>query len=526
MHTSFDTEDTALELGSAARAVRSQYQRGLLGWFRDVDPAAGLAAVGAALSRLVEVAGGGAAHDLFQAAQAVSEALRDGQLPGGTDERRLFRLLDGEIKRLGDAGGGVSPDPDLLHEFLHCAGRLSLGDAAGTSPAPAPDLADDELGRVFVEEAQRELDSIVEGLEVWGVGGNGCETLAVLQRALLSLRGAGRLVGAGGVATVADAAERLLSGLEDAAARPTPAVRDLVDEAVGLLARLIDGQDCAAQVIDYVERVAGAASAEPDTEATEREADSFDLDDEDLFEDDEDLLGIFLNEADELLEGLDRDLAAWSAAPDEASPGQAFAQTLHTLKRGAGLSDIREMHALCEATETLLDDLADGKRVADGGFMGLLRQAVARLGEQAADLRARGEAEVPDDLIEAMRAGVDGRGPASERLPAFLAEAGSADRPGHAPSRTVPSGAASEIDGLRHDLAECKLALDADLVALDGLVNQLRRQLRAIPALGGGDIPAALLDEVERLRETMGERSREMRRLMLRESQLVDELLS
>ena len=95
MNTPFDGHTAGETIAPTARRIRPQFQRGLLGWFRDAEPAAGLGLVSSALDHLAREAGPGGVHDLFQAAWTVSESLRDGSLAGGNDERRLFRLLDG-----------------------------------------------------------------------------------------------------------------------------------------------------------------------------------------------------------------------------------------------------------------------------------------------------------------------------------------------------------------------------------------------------------------------------------------------
>ena len=73
---------------------------------------------------------------------------------------------------------------------------------------------------------------------------------------------------------------------------------------------------------------------------------------------DSDLLGIFLEEADELLEELERLIAAWQASPTDSHFADALRRNLHTLKGGARMAGLSGLGSLAHDLETQLEQFS------------------------------------------------------------------------------------------------------------------------------------------------------------------------
>ncbi|MEZ5435885.1 MAG: Hpt domain-containing protein [Pseudomonadales bacterium] len=70
---------------------------------------------------------------------------------------------------------------------------------------------------------------------------------------------------------------------------------------------------------------------------------------------DEELLGIFLEEADELTEELEQLIGDWQAAPEDSSFADALRRNLHTLKGGARMAGLTGLGSLAHDLETQLE---------------------------------------------------------------------------------------------------------------------------------------------------------------------------
>lgn len=120
---------------------------------------------------------------------------------------------------------------------------------------------------------------------------------------------------------------------------------------------------------------------------------------------DPELLEIFLEEAQDLVEGLDDGLRNWqSATADQEIPNQ-LQRKLHTLKGGARLVGIQSIGNLSHAVETLMRSAgAQGTADSVQAVRLLAQRAVDVLSEQVDAVRDGRPIRTGDDLIEALQA--------------------------------------------------------------------------------------------------------------------------
>src|SRR5690606_13421443 len=108
----------------------------------------------------------------------------------------------------------------------------------------------------------------------------------------------------------------------------------------------------AAAFRDYIEAVTATASPAPTAPAEPAAAeDNYSSGDAEI---DAEILEIFLEEAIDLLEGLDESVTAWNSERDNTSYLDELQRLLHTLKGGARLANLKNLGNLAHNFETLL----------------------------------------------------------------------------------------------------------------------------------------------------------------------------
>ncbi|HET7675042.1 MAG TPA: Hpt domain-containing protein [Gammaproteobacteria bacterium] len=144
--------------------------------------------------------------------------------------------------------------------------------AAEAPPAPKPaplpnaDEVDPEILEVFLEEAHEEIARLQEYFPRWRANLQDRDALVVVRRSFHTLKGSGRMVGAGRIGEFAWALENMLNRVIDATIEPREAVVELVGQALAALPELIEeleaGQPPAVDVEVLVRRAEALAHGE------------------------------------------------------------------------------------------------------------------------------------------------------------------------------------------------------------------------------------------------------------------------
>ncbi|MCW8905113.1 Hpt domain-containing protein, partial [Sedimenticola sp.] len=107
---------------------------------------------------------------------------------------------------------------------------------------PALEDIDAEILEIFIEESEEELAVIQEYLPRWCKNQDDRDALTTFRRSFHTLKGSGRLVGAKTIGEFSWAIENLLNRVIDQTIDVSPAVIQLLNEAVEILPELIDCQ--------------------------------------------------------------------------------------------------------------------------------------------------------------------------------------------------------------------------------------------------------------------------------------------
>jgi two-component system, chemotaxis family, sensor kinase CheA len=110
----------------------------------------------------------------------------------------------------------------------------------------------------------------------------------------------------------------------------------------------------------------------------------------DSFLQDPALLGEFLIESEELLQGMDHDLVTLEAGPEDEELLNRIFRALHTIKGTAGFLGLEPLVRLGHRAEDVLTNLRKGQIRLTQGIMDALLAARDQLGKMLADIRAGG----------------------------------------------------------------------------------------------------------------------------------------
>src|SRR5690606_26771494 len=291
----------------------------------------------------------------------------------------------------GGPDGGMDVEEVSFEDVSVPDGQAEEIDFAASAPEPpAPSaqtrLADDEqplealgdidpeLVEIFLEEAEEVLETASNALDTWENGD--ASLVPALQRDLHTLKGGARMAGIAAIGDLAHELENLYEGFNNGHFQADASLFHLLHQCHDRLIEMVEmvrDQGASRRAPTLVTAINGflkgygitvpeddmivAAPAAPESALPVAEVEPVTLDEaasqqpavvEDATplpppERDEELVGIFLEEADEILESAGTSLESWMEAPDNLIEVQSLQRDLHTLKGGARMAEIPEL---------------------------------------------------------------------------------------------------------------------------------------------------------------------------------------
>jgi len=325
-----------------------------------------------------------------------SESEQDGAEPDEAETADIdetIELADDEIEL---------PDSDLeLEPMEHDQEE---------SEAEEESEVDSEILEIALEESHEILERTQPLLEDWRNNPSNQDAVATLQRELHTLKGAARM---GGVTVLGDFSHRLEDLYESLSEGRLEATKPLVEiciESQDMLLDMVeaaennqqlpdpkqllisiqtlvdpdsiteqaaqdaitDDQDLQQQTADDVAQEAEQASeSEHDKIESDQEEDAVDAEAAtetaiiipiELDEDGLEILEIFLEEAQEIIDSLEETILGWQSDTNNKDHVALMQRNLHTLKGGARLSELNLLGDLSHHLETLYESVAEGRR--------------------------------------------------------------------------------------------------------------------------------------------------------------------
>ncbi|HVS77067.1 MAG TPA: Hpt domain-containing protein, partial [Steroidobacteraceae bacterium] len=121
--------------------------------------------------------------------------------------------------------------------------------------------ADPELVKLFIEEAREELAKIERSFPVWDQNPLEREALVTVRRSFHTLKGSGRMVGARELGELAWAVENLLNRVLDNTLSRSPAILEVLRDAIAALPQMIEHLEKASPVAADVAGIGSRAHA-------------------------------------------------------------------------------------------------------------------------------------------------------------------------------------------------------------------------------------------------------------------------
>jgi len=288
---------------------------------------------------------------------------------------------------------------------------------------------DPELIEIFLEEANDIVESISNLLEAWQSAPESLDTVAELQRDLHTLKGGANMSGMTQIADLSHHLENLYEGLCEKTFAVVPALFGLLHQCHDALAVMVEAITAGAKpaaaddLIQQVERfmkegasfvpdvVPVAQSIEPEIipelsqdKISER---LFAVADGEDFEDDPELLEIFLEEADDLSEQLDITLNNWLTDRTNSEPIDELKRLLHTFKGGARLSGQKVLGDISHDFETFIVQTEEAGGKFDDAFFTQVQDTHYQLVEALEQLRKQTASANTTELLDSVLAKTD-----------------------------------------------------------------------------------------------------------------------
>ncbi|MDP3847054.1 MAG: Hpt domain-containing protein [Pseudomonas sp.] len=253
---------------------------------------------------------------------------------------------------------GIDDAPQVLE-----AAVPELIDEVEAAPVTAQTLVEDErdpeLVEIFLEEGFDIVDSSSTSLQRWMDDVNNSLELEALQRDLHTLKGGARMAEIREIGDLAHELEFLYEGLGDGRLRASPELFNLLQSCHDRLAHMLEAvRDKRAvpsgtDLIETIQRFRAnpeqhlSMPASVHLKAVVAEHDD---------SPEADILDIFLEEADDLLEGLESAAGRLESSADDAAPIDDMLRILHTLKGGARLAGQKRLGDLSHDLEQHLSE--------------------------------------------------------------------------------------------------------------------------------------------------------------------------
>ncbi len=134
----------------------------------------------------------------------------------------------------------VKIDPQTTLILDHTTKVLSVGLPLVQEPAIRATIVDPQFVELFIEEAKEEIHSIQRAFPVWDQSPMDLDSLVTLRRSFHTLKGSGRMVGAGVIAEFAWSVENLLNRILDKTLSRTPGMMTQLRASVAALPQLVE----------------------------------------------------------------------------------------------------------------------------------------------------------------------------------------------------------------------------------------------------------------------------------------------
>ena len=256
---------------------------------------------------------------------------------------------------------------------------------------------DEEIMEIFIEDAKDSLDTINKNFPLWRDDPSDDAAMLEVRRAFHTIKGSGRMVGAGQIAELAWAVENLLNRVRDKKVVLSDVITEHVEKVRVVLPQLIsqlEGGPAATADIEGLRLQVHALAEGKSIDSAASTADRADINEELTPKVDPTLLQIFTNEALGHVQTIEDLLAECeSGGGCLASPGLIRAS--HTLAGSARSVGLMPMSDTCKEMEKLLQEMGTHQLMLSGQHIKLLKEMSAYVDTLIRELNANGATTQP-----------------------------------------------------------------------------------------------------------------------------------
>lgn len=357
---------------------------------------------------------------------------------------------------------------------------------------PADDI-DEDILPIFLEESEELLEQLDESINGWAETGEPGDHLDNLLRQLHTLKGGARMAGLASLGEFAHNFETfligvqshpvafnddffaLLNGQQDEIIRRVEIYQKVAagaasDDELASLKTSAAPQPAAGEVpaTETVSTAPEAATAIPATADAVVELPEDEIDD--------DILPIFLEESDDLVEELEESIQNWSESPGDSQIHDLLLRNLHTLKGGARMAGLNSLGEYAHNFETFLIGLQQNPVELDDDFFALLARRQDEVIRRVEIYKKLSVGAASDEELASLRTAIE---PSLDAEPAATAAVQAAE-PDSAPAADEPAAAekdkqasaAQEMIRVSADLMESLIGLAGESSITRGRVEQ------------------------------------------------------
>lgn len=253
---------------------------------------------------------------------------------------------------------------------------------------------DPKLYPAFIDEATSHLADIRRALLfIAGTSGENFD-VAVATEQIREIAESASILELKEISDIAGAVTQSIVALKDAESGNRSTLinqsLDLIATLEGLLLKAsLDDENFSLDIDDFIDQSFGlieAARTQSETSATEQISAASEVDNkasssvaQDDFEVDDDLLEIFAEEAEELLENIDNGLEKLVEDSQNSEALWEVRRNAHTFKGSAGIVGLRQLSEIAHHIEDLLDSMSESGKTSGDGILDLLQDAASCL---------------------------------------------------------------------------------------------------------------------------------------------------
>ena len=256
---------------ASVRKIRQNYQLCLAGIIRDSDREKQLSVIGKLFAKLQNLCWDSPLSPLWEACSALGEGLKEGSITLDSDVIRLLGDVDHELRDLADTAQLNTPPPQKLFAQMlqrisqartdnalilavqqrHPPAGVSRKDEQLNTPVNTPPASSHTYERtentspqstyeIFAAQTSEITQQLITELPGWRQELGNQVTAGRIRRALHSLKGHARIIGADVIGELAWSAENMVDSVISSTITASEAMVTLLDEIITMLPELVD----------------------------------------------------------------------------------------------------------------------------------------------------------------------------------------------------------------------------------------------------------------------------------------------